>query len=437
MSGTSVDEGPEAVERRLPPQPSSVAEARRLVRELLASADRDDLIETAVLLVSEVVTNALLHAGTPIDICATIDEDGLRVEVADGSMHVPVRRRYAATAGTGRGMLMLEHLVDDWGVSRHRQGKTVWFRLASPEGGERRRGAGYEDEERESEGSAETVTVELRNMPLLLHAAWQEHAEALLRELLLGTLDTQDAEGPDPIQMHAEATDAIAILEEHVPRLDVDRDPTELMVDATEPNVSVARLRVPVPVASVPHFETLDRAIEAALRLTRQGFSLTPPTQPEIQVFRRWLCRQVVDQAAGAEPVPWSVEGDAPPQPRFALDWDITEVAAATTGRVAADEANRIVAVSPAALEMLGYDDPEQLVGRRLVAIIPERYRQAHVAGFTLYLLVGRRPLVGRRITVPALRRDGSEVRVEMLIDARPAGEGHTLFIADLRRSGD
>ena len=52
-------------------------------------------------------------------------------------------------------------------------------------------------------------------MPLLLHAAWQEHAEALLREYLLASLDSG---GEDPIQVHAEATDAIAVLEEHVPR---------------------------------------------------------------------------------------------------------------------------------------------------------------------------------------------------------------------------
>ena len=53
-------------------------------------------------------------------------------------------------------------------------------------------------------------------MPLLLHAAWQEHAEALLREYLLARLDSEASEA-DPIQMHAEATDAIAVLEEHVP----------------------------------------------------------------------------------------------------------------------------------------------------------------------------------------------------------------------------
>ena len=63
-------------------------------------------------------------------------------------------------------------------------------------------------------------------MPLLLHAAWQEHAEALLREYLLASLD-DEVDSEDPIQMHADATDAIAVLEEHVPRrgLDVARRP--------------------------------------------------------------------------------------------------------------------------------------------------------------------------------------------------------------------
>jgi PAS domain S-box-containing protein len=426
-------EHPDPVERRLPPQPSSVGEARRMIRELLAASDRDDLIETAVLLVSEVVTNALLHAGTPIDVAAHLDDDGLHVEVGDGSLHMPVRRHYASTAGTGRGLLMLEQLVDDWGVSRHGRGKTVWFRLDS---GDHETGEAVEGlSDGSSSTTGATVEVELRNLPLLLHAAWQEHAEALLREFLLASLD--DEGDVDPIQMHAEATDAIAILEEHIPRMDVDVEPNQLMEGATEPFVSVARLVVPVPVSSVPHFRTLNRTIEASLDLARRGITLTPPTQPEIQVFRHWLCRQVADQAVGAEPVPWSVEGEPPPQPRFALLWDPDSVVSAQTGRIAADEANRILAVSRPVLDLLGYDDPVQLLGRRLVAIIPERFRQAHVAGFTMFLLTGRRPLLGTPVTVPALRRDGSEVMVHLQIEAQGAGGGRTLFLAEMSAAED
>ena len=400
-----------------------------MIRELLAGSDRDDLVETAVLLVSEVVTNALLHAGTPIDVAARLDADGLHVEVGDGSLHLPVRRHYATTSGTGRGLLMLEQMVDDWGVSRHTRGKTVWFRL---DAGDHETGLPVERlaADPQGPGTAEMVAVELRNVPLLLHAAWQEHAEALLREFLLASLD--DEGDIDPIQMHAEATDAIAILEEHIPRMDVDVEADRLMQGATEPNVSVTRLVVPVPVTSVPHFRTLDRTITAALELARRGITLTPPTQPEIQVFRRWLCHQVVDQAAGAPPVPWSVEGEAPAQPKYELDWDLEGVATSVTGQIAADEANRILAVSPPVLELLGYDDPLQLVGRRLVAIIPERFRQAHVAGFTMFLLSGRRPLLGRSVRVPALRRDGSEVMVDLLVDVHTAGEGQRLFLAEM-----
>lgn len=289
--------------RRLSPQPESVAEARALVRDLLVDADRDDLVETAVLLVSEVVTNALLYAGTPIDVGAVIDDDGLRVEVSDGSDHAPSRRRYATTAGTGRGMLMLEQMVDDWGITRHRGGKTVWFRLFAP-------GPaagpvplqGLDGPRRRTNGNA--VTVDLAGIPLQLHAAWQEHAETLLREYLLHCLDDDGAD--DPIQMHADATDAIAILVEQVPRPSGAVGAARPGTDVTASATTMDHLDISVPVASVPHFTILDRAIEAAVELAQSGEILAPPTTPEVRAFRGWVCRQVVDQAAGAAPAPWS-----------------------------------------------------------------------------------------------------------------------------------
>jgi PAS domain S-box-containing protein len=108
----------------------------------------------------------------------------------------------------------------------------------------------------------------------------------------------------------------------------------------------------------------------------------------------------------------------------------------APTATVAADEANRIIAVSPAALELLGYDGPDDLVGSRIVAIVPERFRQAHIAGFTMYLLVGRKPLLERPVQVPALRRDGTETDVEMTVRVERVGEGRKVFVATLRPVG-
>src|SRR3712207_4567559 len=65
------------VEQVLPPQASSAAEARALVREALAAAAADDLAETAELVVSEVVTNSLVHAGTMVSVQVRVDDTGL------------------------------------------------------------------------------------------------------------------------------------------------------------------------------------------------------------------------------------------------------------------------------------------------------------------------------------------------------------------------
>ena len=297
MNGTAgTTERTGSVERRLPPASSSVGAARDIVRDLLDSSGRDDLVEPATLLVSEVVTNAILHAGTEIEVRAALDESGLRVEVGDGSEHLPTRRRYATTAGTGRGLMLLEQLVDDWGVTRHVDGKTVWFHLATsgPADEPVRRNADDDSSAAPARRTTgETVAVRLLNMPLLLHAAWQEHAEALLREYLLHTLD-DDTES-DAIQVHADATDAIAILEEQVPRVHVARDPS----------VSREDLVIDVPLASVRSFETMNRTVEAAIELALTGQTMTPATKPPMQAFRRWVCGQVGDQAAGRPPVPW------------------------------------------------------------------------------------------------------------------------------------
>jgi PAS domain S-box-containing protein len=187
----------------------------------------------------------------------------------------------------------------------------------------------------------------------------------------------------------------------------------------------------------VSNFQVLDEAIEAAIRLSDAGLVLTPAPQPEVQEFRKWLCRQVAEQAAGGAAAGWSVREALAPGPATALEWDARSVSASARPAIAADQANRILAVSPALLELLGYDDARERVDRRVVTVIPQRYRQAHVAGFTLHLLVGRRPLLDQTVEVPALRRDGSEVQVTMTVRAEPAGEGRQVFVAVMEPVGE
>ncbi|WP_435771423.1 ATP-binding protein [Nocardioides sp. SYSU DS0651] len=423
-----------AARRRFPAHPSSVGQARALLREALSEPAHEPLLDDAQLLVSEVVTNALVHAGTPIDLAVSVQGATLRVEVSDGAAHLPVRRDYAAMAGTGRGLQLLDALGDRWGVDPTHDGKTVWFELgpAGADQGERREVAEPASAERVNGVAApdDTVTVTLRNVPLLLHSAWSQHAESVLREYLLFTLDDVDA--VDTIEAHAAAQEAMALLVEGVPAPRLGDRPEELLADAIEPLVTQDEVLLAVPRTAVPHFALLDQTMEAAWQLASAGRFLTPPIQPEMRALRHWMCGEVTRQAAGEPATPWSTPGPTPPEAlTTAPDFGVV----ANSGRplVATDAWNGIVAVSRPALDLLGYDDADELVGQRLLAIIPPRFHQAHLAGFTLHLSMGRSTLLDRPVTVPVLRRDGTETEVELTVRADQTSGGEQMFVGELR----
>jgi anti-sigma regulatory factor (Ser/Thr protein kinase) len=91
----------------------------------------NDVADDAVLLVSELVTNALLHARSAPVVELEHDDVLLRCVVVDHSSVVPRRRRYATDAVTGRGIALVETLASRWGVDVDSgSGKRVWFELA-------------------------------------------------------------------------------------------------------------------------------------------------------------------------------------------------------------------------------------------------------------------------------------------------------------------
>ncbi len=413
-----------AADEELPPEATSAGRARRMLREVLEGSDNEESLDAAQLAISEIVTNALVHAGTSMRLRILLADEGFRVELTDGNSRLPSQRDFGTSAPTGRGLLLVEELVTRWGAHPVPDGKVVWFEISDESGMDEVLSPApaevYADDD-------SAVVVELHRMPLLMHQAWQEHAAAVLREVMLVRLDAELS----ALEEHASASDALGLLLEQVPFPEVGTDPDSVMAHATEPGVSVQRLLIEVPRDALPSFAALDVMLDEALHLAEDGELLSPPTQPEIQAMRLWICDQVRRQAAGGRSSAWpSLAAALPPDQHPLLGWDPREVTESATPILAADDANRIVAVSPSALELLGYDDPSVLVGRRLVSIIPERFHQAHVAGFTLHLINGRSPLLGRRVTVPALRRDGTEVDVGLLIEARGLPEGRFLFTA-------
>jgi anti-sigma regulatory factor (Ser/Thr protein kinase) len=79
------------------------------------------------LLVSELASNAVTHAGTPFTVAVERDEQRIRVEVSDTGAGKPCVRPPDLLASNGRGLQLLGALADSWGVDPHEPGKTVWF----------------------------------------------------------------------------------------------------------------------------------------------------------------------------------------------------------------------------------------------------------------------------------------------------------------------
>jgi serine phosphatase RsbU (regulator of sigma subunit)/anti-sigma regulatory factor (Ser/Thr protein kinase) len=118
------------------PEPTAVAAARRFVRETLNSwqlSGRDDLVADAVLLTSELVTNALVHAGTSIQLTCRLDDAAVEVSVLDRhpARMIPDPPSGSAEADRpgGRGLLLPGALSSSWGVTYAPTAKVVWFRL--------------------------------------------------------------------------------------------------------------------------------------------------------------------------------------------------------------------------------------------------------------------------------------------------------------------
>jgi len=113
----------------LPAQPTAPGQARRFVTATLDGwrvAGGDDV----VLLVSELATNALLHARTSMTVRVTEDgPDAVRLSVSDHSGELPRQRALSVDAATGRGLALLASIADAWGVETSAGGKTVWCRV--------------------------------------------------------------------------------------------------------------------------------------------------------------------------------------------------------------------------------------------------------------------------------------------------------------------
>jgi anti-sigma regulatory factor (Ser/Thr protein kinase) len=125
---------------RLPPEPASATRARRVTRTHLAPVCPDDALDVAGLVVTELVSNAVLHAQTEMFLVVDVVPGRIELRVQDGSSDDPERKQLDPGASSGRGLAIVEELATTWGVDHDRGLKVVWASIdfSPPEKGAQR-----------------------------------------------------------------------------------------------------------------------------------------------------------------------------------------------------------------------------------------------------------------------------------------------------------
>lgn len=116
---------------RLSPTPASAAPARSWVRDQLSHIPSLEQRDTAVLLVSELVTNAVRHAGTDLLVELSFLDEAVLLAVSDGSTRPAYPKNPALLAEGGRGLALVDALATRWGVTANPYGKRVWAELGA------------------------------------------------------------------------------------------------------------------------------------------------------------------------------------------------------------------------------------------------------------------------------------------------------------------
>ena len=399
-------------ERReeLPAEPVSARKARRVVLDALTDWSLDDLSDEAALLVSEVVTNSVLHAGSTIDLTVCRRGTGVRVEVRDRSETMPAPRSYAGDSVTGRGLEILDLTATNWGAELSADGKVVWFELGTDGSAD-----GHADGVQPADGR-DGFEVEFLGTPVALARATLDYGDALMREVALLAFSEGSGEPATPriVTPQLRLTEIL-----------------DALLAASQQGLERVDLKVELPAGSPSSALQRLALIDEANRMAQEGRLLLPPSIPELAHCRRWLMGQILAQAAGEMASAWSAPeiNDTAEAADGITAEDKLTLGTELDWSIVADQNNRIQFAGDEAAGFLGWE-PDALAGRRLTTLIPPSLRELHLVGFTRYQLTRSPVLMGRPVPVEALRRDGSTVAVTLLLREMTPRDGRLRYRA-------
>ena len=299
--------GSESAPRRLG-DTDVVAGARASVVQRAAEFGHEDLADDAQLVVSELLTNAMLHGGgcTGIEIMSVTD--GLRIEVRDGNHLPPLLGRPSEESLTGRGLRLVARLAERWGATFENDGKVVWAEITG------RSTPGLADvtedellamwdEELDIDPAPEPrYHVALGEVPTDLLLAAKSHVENVVRELTLASAGARSGLTTE-VPTHLASLVSAVVDRFAEARLAIKRQ----ALDADRRGQATTALVLDLPASAADAAEDYVRALDEVDVYCRARRLLTLETPPQHHLFRHWYIGELVTQlraAARGGPVP-------------------------------------------------------------------------------------------------------------------------------------
>ncbi|HEY1650608.1 MAG TPA: SpoIIE family protein phosphatase [Acidimicrobiales bacterium] len=291
-----------------------VVESTPVARHWIAAHLRDlptDVASCAALLTSELVTNAVLHAATPMCVTLHILPDRIRVDVADGSPTFPSIKEYGRDAATGRGLTLFKTLASDWGVQAVEGGKIVWFELpvdfpVTPinvsDGSFRFDLMGLTRPDLHGpQPESSNVSVQLIGIPVALLQKASEEYEALFRELrLMKERSGSFPSAPDlPERLSVLVSEIGTRFNGFGPGMD------EMWQAAVDNKVEFFDWTLELPQSAVVACEFYDAMLDEADEFGLSAQLLTLPASATSVAVRRWFLSELIGQLHGKAAVAW------------------------------------------------------------------------------------------------------------------------------------
>jgi serine phosphatase RsbU (regulator of sigma subunit) len=293
-----------ASELTLGPEADAVPRARRFAASTLRAEPRN-IVEDAELVVTELVTNALLHGNAPVTLRLLWAPDRIRVEVEDLGRGMPVLIRQSPDSLTGRGLRLVAALSSGWGVETGSAGgKVVWAEL--PQGGTSAADAPEPDidvdallaswDEPPEIGAEPLYTIRLGAVPTELLLAAKAQIDNLVREYRLSASGAGIT--PEVAQLAETITESLSWARAEIKRQ---------ALEAAALGAAETELVLQLPASAADAGERYLEALDLADSYARVGQLLTLETPRLHRVFRQWYVGALVDQLRAQS------EGKPPP----------------------------------------------------------------------------------------------------------------------------